>query len=376
MRICKMCVLPESFPGIRFDINGVCNFCTSDMEKREAFEVRQRNFENEWELIQCMQKHRSNHRKYDVLVPLSGGVDSCNALITIVEKYKLRALGFHNDHGYEDETAGRNAEAICKALGVDLVIIKQDFLFMKKLFKYINEADVIGLNSCYVCGNILYINAIETALRFGIPLVINGYSKGQAAQIADKEKGNLLFEILLDVVMKTGDKEFIETFLNKFEVLNKRIAYKSRDDLENELNAEKVLFVPFYIFDFYKIDKETLKAKIRERCDWKPLKSGYPARTTNCEMVWLNTHMDMQKMGYSNYHNEYAELVRRGEFSRAQALEDLKFNPPEGLLERLAEEVNVDLYKFRKNGIPGNGNSQVDTTVKSDKRKLNVDFDF
>ncbi|MCP4146859.1 MAG: hypothetical protein GY757_03820, partial [bacterium] len=311
MKICKKCVLPESFPGIRFDINGVCNYCNSDLETDKT-EVRQLNFENEAELIECIQKHKSEHRKYDVLVPLSGGVDSCNALITIVEKYKLRALGFHNDHGYEDETAGRNAEAICKALGVDLVIMKQDYLFMKKLFKYINESEVTGLNSCYVCGNILYINAVETAVRFDIPLVINGYSKGQAAQIADKENGNLLFEKILDVVIKTGDKEFTKTFMDKYEVLNKRIAYEFRKDLEKELNPEKVLFVPFYVFDFYKIDKETLKEKIKQRCDWKPLKIGYPARTTNCEMIWLNTHMDLQKMGYSNYHIEYAELVRRG----------------------------------------------------------------
>ncbi len=66
-----------------------------------------------------------------------------------------------------------------------------------------------------------------------------------------------------------------------------------------------------------------LKKNITKYCDWQPMKTSYPKRTTNCEMIWLNTYMDLKKMNYSNYHLEYAELVRKGEITLEQAICDL-----------------------------------------------------
>lgn len=364
MKVCKKCVLPDTVPGIKFDKNGVCNFC-NNLEKIEKVSVN-REFSTEEELIEVLGRYKDLNRKYDVLVPVSGGVDSSNVLMTLVEKYKLRALAFHNDHGYEDETATENVKSMCKALGVDLVLIQHDYIFMKKLWKYVNESNAEGLTSCYVCGNILYLNAIETANKYNIPLVINGYSKGQALQINDDKHGHYLFQKLIEIVMKTRDKEFINEFLDKYKILEKKATFKEKKDIDTYINSDKILFIPFYIFNFYKIDKELLKEKIRKRFNWKELKMSYPARTTNCQMIWLNTYMDIKKMGYCNYHLEYAELVRRGEITREQALKDLEFNPPEGLVKRLADEINLDTNKFNKK-------EQLDD---EEKKKIQVEFDF
>lgn len=344
MKICSLCVLPEAYPGIEFDEDGVCNFCHTYKTKKE--EAAADHFENEQELIACLEKYRNSNNNYDVLIPLSGGVDSCNVLVTIVEKYGLKPLGFHNDQGYEDEVATNNVRNLCETMGVDLVIARQDMEFMKKLYKYINESKVKGLNSCYVCGNILYINALEMADRYHIPLVINGYSKGQAVQISDIGKGVEALEALLDVIKETGDKEFFNKFIDKYKILDKRIGYRTRKDLEKDVDYEKILFVPFYVFNFYKIDKALLRKQMEARFDWKPQSISYPGRTTNCKMIWLNTYMDLKKMGYSCYHLEYAELVRRGEFTREQALRDLEFTPPPGLIEQLAQEIGIDFNRF------------------------------
>jgi tRNA(Ile)-lysidine synthase TilS/MesJ len=368
VKICKKCVLPEVIPGIEFDEEGVCNFCRESVSAEKS--LLDEPFKNEQELIACLGKYRNLGRKYDVLVPLSGGVDSCNALITIVEKYKMKPLGFHNDHGYEDDAATRNCKELCRALDVDLVIMQQDFTFMKKLWKYIDEADVKGLNSCYVCGNILYLNALETAHRFNVPLVINGYSRGQAAQINDKDRGTGLLEKIIEVIRKTGDKDFFAQFMDKYKILEKRAAFLTRNDLEKGPDLDKILFIPFYIFEFYKIDKEMLKNEICKRCDWRPMKTSYPARTTNCEMIWLNTYMDLQKMGYSSYNLEYAELVRKGEFTREQALKDLEFNPPPGLVERLAGEIGVDIHKFTV------VNEDQESEEKPADKKVEINYDF
>lgn len=368
MKICKQCVLPETYPGIQLDGNGTCCLCR-ESKNNTRIEPGE-HFRTEEELVECIQKRKKSNGKYNVLVPISGGVDSCNTLITIVEKYKLRVLAFHNDHGYEDETATENTRKLCKQLNVDLLLLQQDILFMKKLWKYINEADVIGINSCYVCGNILFLNALEAADRFAVPMVINGYSKGQAAMTRDKDQGSRLLEKVIEIIEKTGDKDFFDQFLDKYKILEKKVDYQSKEDLKKPVAPGKILFIPFYIFDFYKTDKEALKEKIKKRFDWQPMKTSYPNRTTNCQMIWLNTYMDRNKMGYSLYELEYSELVRRGELTREQALSDLEFNPPIGVLEQLAGEIGIEINNVEK--PTHSQNKEADKTHNN----VNIEFDF
>ncbi len=340
---CTKCTLPETFPNITFDDEGVCNYC-NQYHERAAKKIKYK-VETEDELIKNLQKFKRKGSRYDVLIPLSGGVDSSMTLIKIVEKYNLKVLAFHNDHGYEDDTATENVKKLCKAMNVDLIIKQQDLGFMKKLWKYTHEAKSRGLSACFVCGGIIYANSLEIADCYNIPMVINGYSKGQADMMADKENALEAWTGLLEEFQK--DPDFFKEFMEKQEPMKKQIVFKNKQDFKNDLPNRKMLVIPFYLFDFYKTDKEKLKSECIKRFDWKPIKYTYPSRTTNCTMVWLNTHVDICKIGYTMYDEEYAGIVRAGDMSRAQAISDLIFNPPEGLVEKLAQEIGTDLSKCK-----------------------------
>jgi len=338
MKMCSKCVLPETYPGIAFDTDGVCNYCRQ-YAYGEKYNVN-RDFAGENELIDSLVKYKNPASKYDVLVPLSGGVDSSAALITITEKYKMKALGFHYDHGYEDEVATNNVRKLCKALDVDLVIKQQDLSFMKKLWRYVHESST-PLSACYICGGILYANALDLADQLQIPLVINGYSKGQASMLLNKENALELWEDLLEKFME--DEEFFNGFMAKQNPLHKQIVFQNRRDIDEGVKPGKILVIPFYVFNFYKTDKEALKEACMKRFEWQPMKTTYPNRTTNCQMIWLNTYMDLKKMNYSMYTEEYSSLIRTGDMTREQALEDLDFSPPDCVVERLAREVGIIL---------------------------------
>ena len=346
MKVCTRCVLPETYPGISFNEKGICNFCNSyDATHQESPGT---HFPDENSLKEALKKYRDLNKKYHLLVALSGGVDSCFTLIRIVERFNLRPLVFHIDHGWDDPQATRNVENICKALDLDLLIWKNDLRFMRKLFKYFNESQESAVSACYACGNMLYLSSLEIADNFGIPLVINGYSKGQAAMMHDKNKAQDWYGKMINIILETGDNEFFAHFTKKWELLNKQVIYKSRQDLERPVDLDKILFIPFFIFQFYKTNKEELKRICRERFDWQPITGSYPARTTNCRMIWLNSFRDLKIRNYTHYHDEYSTLIRAGEFSREQALKDLELNPPDGLLEGLAEEVNIDLEQLKQ----------------------------
>ena len=265
-------------------------------------------------------------------------------LIDLVEIFHLKPLAYHNDQGYEDEIAISNAKKLCKKLNVDLVIWQHDYEFMKKLFKYGNEINIKGLSGCYLCGTIIYANGLELASKFDIPLVINGYSKGQIQFANNMDKLYKLVGELADAIAETGDVEFSKIFREKYNVLkNQRIIGTVEALKSSEPDLSKTTFIPYNMFGFHKFNKEVSQKICNEKFGWQPMKHTYPAGATNCELIWLNTYFDLKKMNYSVYTEEYSELVRKGELTREQALKALEFNPPEGLLERLCNEIGIDM---------------------------------
>ena len=250
MVLCSKCVLPESYPGIGFDKEGVCNLCRERLQEKASSNGC---FSDEEDLITVLSRWKDRSRKYDVLVPASGGVDSSYALIKLVETYGLRPLVYHNDHGYVNAAATENVRKLCRQLNVDLIFWQYDMPFMKKLWKYLNANYLEDTSACYICGNMLYLNAIELACRFDIPLVVNGYSKGQADLIGDKETGRRRFENMMAVMSR--DRDFFNELTRKYDYLGKQKIFESRNDLEHPRQDDRILVLPFFVFQFYKTDK-------------------------------------------------------------------------------------------------------------------------
>ena len=80
LKKCTKCVLPETYPHIHFDKDGVCNYCLN-YEKQTFF--------GEDALNDYLEKFRSNSGKPDCIVGLSGGRDSCYGLHLLKTKYGL-----------------------------------------------------------------------------------------------------------------------------------------------------------------------------------------------------------------------------------------------------------------------------------------------
>ena len=76
MKRCTRCILPETFLGIEFDENGVCNYCL-DYEPMKVYG------EEAFEAV--LSEYRNNGAKYDCLVPISGGRDSSYLHVAALE---------------------------------------------------------------------------------------------------------------------------------------------------------------------------------------------------------------------------------------------------------------------------------------------------
>lgn len=119
-RICRFCVMDSSNPAIEFDSSGQCNCC------RDAVARQQHEWwpgaEGETRMRRMVEqlKAQGAGKRYDVMLGLSGGIDSAYLAHIAVRKLGLRALAVHVDGGWNTEPAVRNIETLVRALDLDL----------------------------------------------------------------------------------------------------------------------------------------------------------------------------------------------------------------------------------------------------------------
>ncbi len=117
LKRCKRCILPETFPGIKFDNEGVCNLCRDHTHTQLKSKEK---LENE------LAKYRSNSDKPDCLVAFSGGRDSCYGLHYIKKYLNMNPITFTYDWGMVTDLARRNQARLCGKLGIEHIIISAD----------------------------------------------------------------------------------------------------------------------------------------------------------------------------------------------------------------------------------------------------------
>ena len=136
INICKFCILDETISDVKIDNNGKCNFC----RKYEKYKKEKKiNLNKLFEEI----KHKNKYKKYDVIIGVSGGIDSSYCLYLAVKKYKLRVLALHVDSGWNSNDATINIYNLVKALNVDLYTEVIEWDEMKDLNSFL-KASVIN----------------------------------------------------------------------------------------------------------------------------------------------------------------------------------------------------------------------------------------
>lgn len=117
LRRCKKCILPETFPYIEFDVNGICNYCNNHhpLEHKgwDAFKT-------------LLDQYRSKNGSPDCLMPFSGGRDSCYALHLVKKELGMNPIAFSYDWGMLTDLARRNQSRLCGKLGVEHILVSAD----------------------------------------------------------------------------------------------------------------------------------------------------------------------------------------------------------------------------------------------------------
>jgi len=126
LRRCTRCILPETFPFIQFDEQGVCNICRSYTpliwKERDALE-------------EVLSPYRRTNGQPDCLVPISGGRDSCYGIHYIKKVIGMNPIAYTYDWGMVTDLARRNISRMCGALGIEHVLVSADIRTKRKYIR-------------------------------------------------------------------------------------------------------------------------------------------------------------------------------------------------------------------------------------------------
>ena len=160
LRRCTRCVLPETMPFIRFDEEGVCNYCLHYRPRNKP-----KPKEQLFALVEPFRKEIGN----DCVVPFSGGRDSCYALHLIVNELRMKPVTYTYDWGMVTDLGRRNISRMCAKLGVENIIVaddiqkKRDYIAMN-LRAWLKSPN-LGMVSILTAGDKHFFRHVETIKR-------------------------------------------------------------------------------------------------------------------------------------------------------------------------------------------------------------------
>jgi glucosamine--fructose-6-phosphate aminotransferase (isomerizing) len=159
-RRCSKCLLPETMPFIRFDGEGVCNYCLTYKPRNQP-----RPKEELFELVKPYRREPGN----ECIVPFSGGRDSCYSLHLVATELKLKPIAYTYDWAMVTDLARRNISRMCADLGVENIIVADDITkkrryIAKNLTAWLKSPH-LGMVSILTAGDKHFFRHVETVKR-------------------------------------------------------------------------------------------------------------------------------------------------------------------------------------------------------------------
>jgi len=335
-KICSKCIYDSSLSGISFDDKNVCNYCKMiDFLKNEFGTIDERGSEKLEKILNSIKKLGKN-KKYDVVIGVSGGVDS-SYLLYWAKKKGLRPLAAHYDNTFNSHIATQNIRKITEKLKIDLYTHVCDNKESQDIFRSFFLAGVPEVDGPT---DIALVEVMfRAASKYNITYVLEGHS--------------FLAEGVSPLGTAYVDGKYIQSIHNKFG----KIPMKTFPNM----NLVKFLYWsvfknikkirPFWYFNY---SKDEAKKILKDNFDWVDYGGHH---LENRMTAFHHSYYNPIKFDLDQRNNSLAAKVRSGLLSRDKALEEYS-KPP--FLEKNLEEYIQKRFEMSK--------IEFENTLKSPKK--------
>lgn len=315
---CTRCILPETMPYIRFDADGVCNYCLHYKPRNIP-----RPKEELFDLVEPYRRAEGN----DCLVPFSGGRDSCYGLHLIVNELKMKPVTYTYDWGMVTDLGRRNISRMSAELGVENIIVAADIRkkranIAKNLTAWLKSPH-LGMISILTAGDKHFFKHVETMKTqtgiglnlWGInPLEVTHFKAGFLGVPPDFEE---------ERVYSHGAMKQLRYQSLRFRAMAQSPGYFNSslwDTLSGEYYrsfTEKSDY--FHVFDYWRWDEATID-KTLDDYEWE--------RATDTPTTWrigdgtaaFYNYVYYTVAGFTEHDTFRSNQIREGEMTRDEAL--------------------------------------------------------
>lgn len=305
-RKCRCCVMPETPGHIEIGADGLCSICKerrSDKSVENSFDSL--DPQKKLSILKKKVERFKKGGKYDCVCSVSGGKDSIMTLYIAKKILGLNPLAVMIDSGFALKEMPQNLSNATDILGIDSIIFKmfdiQDifrlFLQSKKRIYY-----------CRLCHALLDLKIHDIASRYGVDLILGGYTKGQ--QYIQKSE--------LFWIYKESDVNTIEVLKDHPKYAYVLELYKNQTEYFRKHYPTIAQISPFKYIEW---NEDEILQILTKELNFQRSERSWPVNSSNCLFNHVSQYLVERDFGYAQHEVELSELVRAGEMTRERALE-------------------------------------------------------
>jgi glucosamine--fructose-6-phosphate aminotransferase (isomerizing) len=320
LRRCTRCVLPETMPFIKFDNEGVCNYCINYKARNKPRPVA--------ELFDLVEPYRRPGTE-DCLVPFSGGRDSCYGLHLIVNELKMRPIAYTYDWGMVTDLGRRNISRMCAKLGVENIIVADDIAKKRRniamnFAAWLKNPD-LGMVSILTAGDKHFFRHIETVkAQTGIglnlwgvnPLEVTHFKAGFLGVPPDFEE---------EKVYSSGAMKQLRYQWLRLRAMLKSPGYFNRslwDTISGEYYRSFASKSDYYhLFDYWRWDEGLIDSVLSAEYDWERAPDTSTTWRIGDGTAAMYNYIYYTVAGFTEHDTFRSNQIREGDIDRGTALE-------------------------------------------------------
>jgi asparagine synthetase B (glutamine-hydrolysing) len=320
LKRCTRCILPETFPYVNFDEQGVCAYCRT----WKPIQVKGHDA-----LLREVEQYRSKDGSPDVIVAFSGGRDSSYGLHYVKTVLGMNPIAFTYDWGMVTDLARRNCARVCGKLGIEHIIRSADITAKRRYVRKNIEAWLkkpeLGMVTLFMAGDKeFYAHARQLRKETGIKLVI--FCTGNLIEEARYKTGLMGVpqddDNMVLPNMSLRNKAGMLWYFAKNYVRNPAYINESLIDTANAFYQTFVVKDDFlYLYHYVPWFEDEIVGTIRREYDWEVATDTQTTWRIGDGTAAFYNYIYGTIAGFTEDESMLSNMVREGHLTRAEALE-------------------------------------------------------
>jgi N-acetyl sugar amidotransferase len=313
VKYCKKCVQPDTRPGLVFDANGICSACRAYEERLKVdWDERERELRE----IAALAK-KSSKGGFDCAIGVSGGKDSHFQALYAKVRLGLRALLVNCAPDNISDVGRQNLENLVQH-GFDMISLRPNPKIERALSKW----------AFYEYGNFvkpleypLYASTFQIALKFEIPLVIQGENPAETLGIIGflDAGGDALNWKNSPTVAGGNAGDLVHDGIELKDVL-----FYQFPDADELLNKVRAIFLGYYAREWSNTGNTEFAVAqgLKPRPEHDPNLTGKtnPYFSIDADLKVVNQMLKYYKFGFGSTTDEVCYDIRDGRISREEGI--------------------------------------------------------